>query len=262
VTAYADFLQDRAAVARAVSQYVDKLTVHGGQRAIDLVKSRLQSSLATGDSFDRNPRPASGSDWLQNEAINRERMPLTTGASDAATDGGMLLGQAGLAGRVYPHWLGRGETYRLATASAMESPVMRAFNRYQKFWSDVWQNMATHVLTQYEIANKTIFETKAVDADTDALTTIDMQALKSAINGFTDMYDRGLIASGVAPEMAEALLRIVAQSVGVSDIQDIFDAEPKSPDEEPPDGTPPAEVTKPVNAQELLAWFKQFQPVP
>ena len=34
-----------------------------------------------------------------------------------------------------------GDYYRLATASAMEGPTLKSFNRYQNFWASIWRDM-------------------------------------------------------------------------------------------------------------------------
>jgi hypothetical protein len=249
VSTYSEFLQARAAVARAVSMYVDKIVAKGGQRAIDQIKARLQSSLAVGDFYDTNPRPASGSTWIENEALTRERMNLSTGGVDAEKDGAMLMGQAGLAGRIYPHWLGRGDAYRLATASAMETPVQRAFNRYQGFWSSVWQDMATYVLSAHEWATGEHYSNYDITASTDALITTDVASVQQAIDAFCSLVDRALVAEPVSGETAEALLRVLMQTVGVADIEDILAA--------PLDDT--ESTTDDSIQQEIESWFSQRQ---
>lgn len=117
--AYRNFLQDRAAVNRAAAMLVEKVKVKGGSRAVDAVRARLESSLvnsASSTGIEQNPKPAAGSTWVENEALSREWMNRPTGATDAEKDGAPLLAQAGLAGNIYPHYLGRGESFRLATA--------------------------------------------------------------------------------------------------------------------------------------------------
>lgn len=223
--AYRDFLQDRVAINKAVGAYVDKLTVQGGQRAIDNISARLQSSLAIGGASETNPRPATGATWLQNDMVNRERMSLTTGATDAEADSAALIAQAGLSGRVYPHWLGRGDAFRLATATSMEQPVYRAFNRYQMFWSSVWEDIVRIVLRGVEKYGKQKFSTYDADIQSDNIIELPVEDVKVAMDGLVQFTDRGLVDSVVAGLIAEQYNRIMMQTIGVRDVDNILDPE-------------------------------------
>ena len=229
--AYRDFLQDRAAVARAISMFVNKISVEGGQRAIDAIATKLQSSLAaSGAGSETNPRPTAGSTWVENKAATLERLPLNTGASDANIDGGALLAQAGLAGRIYPHWLGKGEAFRLATSTSMERPLLRAFNRYQLFWSSVWQDMSKYVLemaVEFGSAKITDF---TVDVSTDAVIDVAIDDIQKSATSLNDMYDRGLIQDPIAGRIAEQLMRVVVETIGIGDTEEIFSPD-LTPDE-------------------------------
>ncbi len=114
--AYKEFLENRAAVARAVAAVVDKLIVKGGSKALDVMRSRFTAALDSLGRYGLSDVPEPGSTWMENEALTRSRMPLTTGAGDAQIDGGALLAQAGLPGGIPPHLLGRGEVVRMAVA--------------------------------------------------------------------------------------------------------------------------------------------------
>jgi hypothetical protein len=225
--AYRNFLQDRASVARAVATYVDTLSTKGGTRAIDQIVASLQSGLVNSpyQGYDTNPPPAAGSTWIQNEQLKRDRMPLTTGAGDAEKDGAALLGQAGISGRVYLHWLGRGESFRLATATAMEAPTLRAFNRYQLFWSSVWSDMAKVVLTAQEKYNNANYETKEVEVNLDPIIQLDLADVGVIGTMFTDMVDRGIVDLDASKEIGAQLLRISLGKIGVSDTAEVVDVD-------------------------------------
>lgn len=224
--AYRNFLQDRAAVSRAVAMYVDKLNVKGSSRTVDMIKARLESSLVTGTGgYDTNPAPTAGSSWIQNEAINRERMPLTTGAGDAEKDGAPLLAQAGLAGRIFPHYLGRGEAFRLATATAMEGPIQKAFNRYKLFWSSVWRDMADIVLTAKETYGGARFETHDATANTDAILQLAIADISSLAVSLKEFSTLGLIDAKEGSMIARKLLQTGMQAVGIPDAGELLPAD-------------------------------------
>lgn len=224
--AYRNFLQDRAAVARSVAMYVDKLKVQGSSRAVDQIAARLQSSLVSGTgAHDSNPPPVAGSSWVQNQSIDRERMPLNTGAGDAEKDGAPLLAQAGLAGRVFPHYLGRGEAFRLATATAMEVPVLKAFSRYQHFWASVWEDMAEIVLGKFQQYSGVTFETTAVDVSTQSIVQTDIKEVSSMLDSITSAAGAGVITGETAQIAATSLVKAGLVTLGVSDGSEFEDVE-------------------------------------
>jgi hypothetical protein len=217
--AYRDFLQDRAAIAKVVASRVDKIKYKGGQRALEALQATLQSSLMTGSSYsERNPSPIAGSIYLENQQSDRQAMPLSTAASDAQIDGSSLLSQVGLGAGIFPHWMGRGESYRLATAEAMEVPVMRQFSRYQAFWADVERDMARFVLSVKEEYGGVSFSTKDMDVSTDIMLDIGIREKSRALNNY---YERGLLPKDVA-------MRIAMQSLGVKEISEILKREQES----------------------------------
>lgn len=221
--AYRDFMQDRLAVSKAVATYVDKLKVKGGSRAIDMVRSRLESTLnSSGGGVERNPPPPSGSTWLENDAIERSRFSLQTGAVDAEKDGASLLAMAGIAGRMYAHWLGRGESFRLATASAMETPTLRAFNRYQLFWSAIFGNMVKIVLKAAEDFGGMRFSTYDADFSTDAILTPDMQAINELLKTIQSLVTDGLIDLPTGTELVQTLVELSMQNIGIKEASEIF----------------------------------------
>jgi hypothetical protein len=204
--AYRDFLQDRASVARAVAMYVDKLTVEGGSRAVEQVRRSLDSALtALNTVMDRNPPAVAGSTWLQNKQLNRERMPLNTGAGDAQVDGSSLLAQVGLGGGVFAHYLGRGESFRLATATSMEQPILRQWRRYRQLWASVWEEVADIVLTMHEKYGGKTIKDHTVTISEDPLVDQDVDKMSKAISNF---YRFGLLPKKEATKLSLQVLNV------------------------------------------------------
>ena len=228
--AYKEFLQNRAAIARAVASVVDKLIVKGGSTAVDVIRARFDAALDDTGRWGVSDVPEAGSTWVENEALTRQRMPLTTGAGDARIDGGALLAQAGLPGGIPPHALGRGEVVRMAVAEAMDAPIYRQFQRYQNLWVSVWQDVATVVLTMQERYVDASYGTKDVTVQTDALLNVglpDIVALGTLI-------EKGVLVGSMDIELAERvsveLLRLGLHILGVQDASDII--EPKGEEKE------------------------------
>lgn len=219
------FRENRASVAEAMAMYIQKVKAKGGSRAVDSIRARLQSSLAipgSTDAFDTNPPAAPGSTWVENEAATLERLPMGTAAGDARIDGEALLMMAGLAGGVYPHWLGAGESFRLATATAMEMPTLRNFKRYQNFWAAQFRKMVTIVLEAQEQYAGKAFEDKGASVSTDRLLEVDLKMMSEAVDGlFTNTiqpyWEAGLVPVDTVRKLAALVWREVVQALGSDD---------------------------------------------
>jgi len=227
------FREDRASVAAALAMYVHKLKAKGGQRAVDSLRNRIGSSLqtSTGSSllaYDTNPPAAAGSTWIENEAATLERLPMGSGASDAKEDGDALLRMAGLGVRIYPQWLGVGDTNALATAKSMETPMQRQFARYQTFWAAQWRKLVKIVLGMQEKYISKTFQDKGAEVATDKLIQTDLNGIVTAI--------APLIAQTIAAiEKGQAESTPVADILGmvwalVLDALDIDDVSPVAPE--------------------------------
>ena len=251
---YRDFLQDRRAIARAVATYVDKISAKGGSRAIDTIRRNLESALTSvSATMETNPPPVAGSTWLENEALERTRMPLATGAGDAEIDGNALIAQAGLAGGIYPHWLGRGEAFRLATATAMETPTFRKFRRYQLWWADVWEEMAKAVIALWERAAGGEAGEFTVNVNSGAILEKDVAVISKAL---ADLGDRGYVPKPEAMQIALGLLDVADPDKVIERVE----AEAKARKEEEA-ARPPAPVGEAFTQDETLALFRAAERV-
>jgi hypothetical protein len=244
---YKGFLEDRATINKAAAAVVEKVKVQGGQRMVDAVKQRLQSSLVgASNRIETNPPPASGSIWVENQALDREWMSRPTNAADAEKDGIAILSQVALAGKIYPHYLGRGEYYRLATATAMEVPTFRSFNRYQSFWSSVWRTLVLMVANAKVKYGGESFDTLGIDVTPEIDVNTD-RIIDTSINELDEMMDavsKGVQAGTISNELAQktqlAMIRMALQTLGIPNVAELTDVE-IIPDEEVPDEEIPDE---------------------
>lgn len=130
---YKKFAEDRAAISAAAAMFYRKVKTKTGSRGVDLVKSKIDSTLAR-LGYENNPPPVAGSTMLLNDVMDEETMPLHTGASDASQDGAMLIAMAGIAAGVFPHYLGFGEAFRLATACYSADTCFLGENGWKHYW--------------------------------------------------------------------------------------------------------------------------------
>jgi len=223
---YKGFLEDRATLNKAAAAVVEKVKVHGGQRMVDVVKQRLQSSLVRGSGgIERNPPPASGSIWVENEAMDREWLSHPTNAADAEKDGVAILAQTALAGKMYPHYLGRGEYYRLATATAMEGPTFRSFQRYQSFWASVWRTLVKMVADAKTKYGHEVFDSYEVDVNQDRIIDTSTKEIDDMMLAVSDGLMKGSIDQDTAIRTQSSLIKMALQTLGAPSVADIVEAE-------------------------------------
>lgn len=216
--AYNDFLKNRAAVSKAVATYVDRVRVDGGSRAVTSFTDLLQSSLVTDpDTGETNPVPAAAATAVMNKSVNWDRFNMASGASDAEIDGRMLFNMVGIGAGLFPHWLGHGESFRLATAQAMELPTLRNFQRYQMFWQSIWQDMFDFVLMQAERYGNQSFPEQGVAIELDPLLQEDLTALADALGQLSQVS-----AVRLPPK---EISRIAWHALKVEGIEDLLAAE-------------------------------------
>lgn len=223
---YSDFAKDRAAVAKSVAMFVDKVKAKTGQRGLDQLKARIGTTVGNPGSFgvETNPAAARGSTWLENEAATRTRMPLNTGGGDAQKDGAILINQLTLAARIFPHWAGYGDSYRLATATSMELPMLKAFSRYQAFWASVWTDIATIVFTVHNKFNKSAPEITdiTVDVNLDTIIDTEIENIFMAMDKTIEMFENGFLDDEQASEVLIQLLKNSLQVVGIKNTADLM----------------------------------------
>lgn len=216
---YRSWIHARQAVAQAVYTYVDKLRTDTGTRGISMIRQALASSLQTGASsyLDANPPPAPGSVWIENERLNRERMPLGTGGVDAARDNSAFLGYYSAGAGVTPMHLGQGELVRMAVAEMMMQPILRQWMRYQVFWRSVWEDVADYVLTV--AGSKT---DHAVDVAMDTLVDATLRGVADALTALATATREGIVPYDKATAAALRMVGVMLEKLGLDDPEKIL----------------------------------------
>lgn len=145
---YTQFLRDRAAINRAINAYTSKAKVKGGTRGVAAVKAAFASTIGQGTyGYETNPPAGAGSTLITNEAVDWQRLPMASGASDARVDGMALLSEYAAGVALPPFLLGRTDTMQnRATADTSLQPTLRAWNRYQTFWASIFTDLCNYVL--------------------------------------------------------------------------------------------------------------------
>lgn len=205
------FMQARVSLTQALAKFAWKTKVKGGQAVINDVKTRMQSSLVAGgyaQGVERNPVNAPGGNWLENYGIDTTPMPRATGAGDAKEDSNALKLMFCAGTGIMLHYLGDPSTGNLATATAMELPMLKQFAAYQQQWTDAYRDIFSIILEE--------------DPDTEpALIDIDLPPILAA--DLTEQADFIQKTASVFPEMkVPEVLQMLLTSLGVNNLAEVM----------------------------------------
>jgi len=234
------FMEARVAITQALAKFAWKLTTKGGQNVVNAVQKKIQSSLSTTGftgAPEKNPPPAPGATYIGNQGADMIPMPRATGAGDSKEDSNQLKLIVCAATGIMLHYFGDPSTGNLATATAMELPMLKQFQAYQQMWQDSYRDIFSIALDEQP-------------DDEPAQVAIDLPPILS-----DDLQKLGQFVAQVAPLFPEMklpqVLRLLLTSMNVSDISEVMDAAeekraeidakpPVVPPVVPPPAAPPA----------------------
>jgi hypothetical protein len=150
---FREFMEGRASInaaANAIS-YIRK--IKGGPTAVAQFGGKF-GGLNVGDSpgngtdeARRLTRPVAGSIYDSNPAMDLEWMTADTGAQNAKEDARLLLMSAGAGMSTNIHYFGEGGDANLATAQAMELPMVKSYEDWQQYMEDFFRTWFQYVVT-------------------------------------------------------------------------------------------------------------------
>jgi hypothetical protein len=207
------FMEARVAITQALAKFAWKLTTKGGQNVVNAVQKKLQSSLSTTGftgAPEKNPPPAPAATYVGNQGADMVPMPRATGAGDSKEDSNQLKLMVCAATGIMLHYFGDPSTGNLATATAMELPMLKMFQAYQQVWQDAYRDIFCIALGE--------------DPDEEpAQITIDMPPILS-----DDVGELGDLISKVVPlfpEMkVEQVVRLILNALKVPDVSEVMTA--------------------------------------
>ncbi len=163
--------------------------------------------------------PAAGLTWFQN-ALNRERMPLSTGAGDAQTDGATIAAQVSSGTGSPLHYLNRPDAMQnRAVARESGQPFIKQVQRSQTFWASIFQDMVRIVARaweQYDRMHPQIADHSA-DILLDSPFEADIAELAQIMGAVTTAAGGGQLDEDVARRANEKLLELGLTAMGVRD---------------------------------------------
>ena len=145
-----DFMGDRVAINRAAATITHVRKVRGTPQAVKSAAAQIPgqlTGLGTNPMLPATHTPRAG--WsVTGDNVDDKWLQTDTGAANAIEDARMLLMFFGAGVGIPVHWLGDGGDANLATASAMNDPVIRVFQHYQQFWRGVFRTLFQFVILE------------------------------------------------------------------------------------------------------------------
>lgn len=161
---YKEFMENRAAINEAATSIAFQRKIKSGPTAVANFRNKFGGiPVGTNEEnvteLNKLTRPLAGSVYDTNDAMNLEWMKTDTGAANAKEDGRSLLTAAGAGVGMFVHYFGEGGDANLATAQAMELPMVKTFEDWQEWVNNQILAMlewAISVATDRENAKKQI----------------------------------------------------------------------------------------------------------
>lgn len=213
------FMEDRISITKGLAKYIQKITFKGGKTQAAKIASAMTSlsgagapSLAAGKPVMPGGIPGSairetGKTWLQNDAVSLDNMPRLTGASDAKNDHKLIrLAICAGVGMTEPYF-GDAESGNLASATAMELPMLKQFESHQQLWADFWVD-AVAIMVNFD-------NPQPVEVDVD-FPPIVMKDVAAAIDSIVS-------ACAEFPELKQPeVLKLVLTTLGLNNVDDVL----------------------------------------
>ena len=150
IKALKGFMEDRATLSLALATHAFRMKIKGNKNAASRMAAKFQeyeTSQKAGDGDGRERRQGANT-FIANEAVDYEQMQVDSKAANAYQDMRMFRQQSGIGMGVFEHYLGDPSTGNLATATAMELPMLKMFEFGQEAWGDVFSDIGEFVIRQ------------------------------------------------------------------------------------------------------------------
>jgi len=146
--AHRQLLQDWVTIVKAYSTLAWKAKIKGDDpRDVERIRSRLKAMMP---SFQQGPDQSwapSGTGGVQIENDDVTMSPIkTAGMATSPSDAREIRLMAGAGMGIMEHYFGDAGNANLATATAMELPMLKKFAARQRLWESVYTNILNYVV--------------------------------------------------------------------------------------------------------------------
>lgn len=146
--AYKDFLEDWYTIVKSLSKFAWKATSKSGASGMGQAKQVLEGAINGGSNPMNSDLPGQAAQvWMSSDNFDLAPMPKS-GATVEVDDGRRALLMVCAATGIYEHYFGDPSTGNLATAKAMEQPMLLMFQERQELWTDVFNTILGYVINQ------------------------------------------------------------------------------------------------------------------
>lgn len=146
--AYKDFLEDWYTIVKSLSKFAWKATSKSGATGMAQAKQVLEGAISGASNPMNSDLPGQAAQvWMSSDNFDLAPMPKS-GATVAVDDGRRALLMVCAATGIYEHYFGDPSTGNLATAKAMEQPMLLMFQERQELWTDVFNTILGYVINQ------------------------------------------------------------------------------------------------------------------
>lgn len=146
--AYKDFLEDWYTIVKSLSKFAWKATSKSGATGMGQAKQVLEGAINGGSNPANGDLPGQAAQvWMSSDNFDLAPMPKS-GATVSVDDGRRALLMVCAATGIYEHYFGDPSTGNLATAKAMEQPMLLMFQERQELWTDVFNTILGYVINQ------------------------------------------------------------------------------------------------------------------
>lgn len=146
--AYKDFLEDWYTIVKSLSKFAWKATSKSGATGMGQAKQVLEGAINGVSNPANGDLPGQAAQvWMSSDNFDLAPMPKS-GATVAVDDGRRALLMVCAATGIYEHYFGDPSTGNLATAKAMEQPMLLMFQERQELWTDVFNTILSYVINQ------------------------------------------------------------------------------------------------------------------
>jgi hypothetical protein len=206
------FMEARVAITQALAKFAWKGKIKGGQSIMNQIQAKLQSSYAQSGAYqvERHPPNAPAGTWLENAGVDLEPVKRfnISGGLEAMTDKRSLLHMICAATGIAEHYFGDAANANLATATAMELPMLKMFQSYQALWTDAYYDLFQIVCGE--------------DLDPSGMLDIELPPIL-----LDDVRKIGFFVKTVADVFPEirvpAVLRALLNSLNIANVDDVME---------------------------------------
>lgn len=165
---FREFMEGRAAINQAAQAISYTRKVKGGPSVVASFQGKFGGLKVSQPATDESPevqkltRPIPAAVYDSNEAVDLSWMKTDTGAQNAKEDAHMLLATGGAGVGTMVHYFGEGGDANLATAQAMELPMVKTYEDWQQFVEEFFRSWFEYLLTVATDADSAKQEIKRV----------------------------------------------------------------------------------------------------